>query len=687
MAVASWMLGKRSLRPNRYNRHQQVNIEDQVKIDLDRDPCENAFEILSEIVKPSGLSEGKRLNYLNAFVKLILHVNGNLAELGYNVEEILLCLRVSVVHEMSQVRSGGFRAIRHVLTTEEDVWYFNELLFPALITRSFDLLLKNEIERIEAMKLIRKVLFLSPSNFDVTMSRSLVSLANGGIEEKDRLLRATLATLCELCVLNTDIFILSGGVAAITRNLLECQTPKIAESLCGVLLLLLDKPATRQSAAVDLHCIAAPYCDFHYRHGWMDKNRDERELRFNCSRLAMLSLLLSWPGILHFCSPHDNSGFKAIVQVLYLNQLEVRKAVLDLMYELLGLPQPEWTDELSVALSAVDPAEPQASWRLYEGFVVAEGRSVLPHLARTTPSISDMHLSLLLYCFLEAGLLEALAEVVVTSDTFISVRATVLLGELLRLIQILLPPECCNISPALPNLLEYAVTNKPQALRAITALQQLHKLLKRRPASYSLYLDHILQSGNFIKASNKVEYSKKYKVSSSKSKLSQLVLKDGDDQIRETGVLANTDILAWNWNLIKVIVRDEISLKLDMTETNHRNFLKRLVEFYTPSSKLYSHMDLSTSKNAQGYTAVGIDLIYCLLRLADPFCTKLLLDFFKDISANVSAITLSKSPHDCLFNPQHMMNTQCQTYFLFIGRLDSTREGAKLLSDIKMFDQ
>lgn len=124
-----------------------------------------------------------------------------------------------------------------------------------------------------------------------------------------------------------------------------------------------------------------------------------------------------------------------------------------------------------------------------------------------------------------------------------------------------------------------------------------------------------------------------------------------------------------------------------MTETNHRNFLKRLVEFYTPSSKLYSHMDLSTSKNAQGYTAVGIDLIYCLLRLADPFCTKLLLDFFKDISANVGAITLSKSPHDCLFNPQHMMNTQCQTYFLFIGRLDSTREGAKLLSDIKMFDQ
>lgn len=54
------------------------------------DPRENVHEILTELVKTSGLTEGKRLNYLNAFVKLILNVNGNLLELGYNIEEILL---------------------------------------------------------------------------------------------------------------------------------------------------------------------------------------------------------------------------------------------------------------------------------------------------------------------------------------------------------------------------------------------------------------------------------------------------------------------------------------------------------------------------------------------------------------------------------------------------------------------
>lgn len=72
-------------------------------------------------------------------------------------------------------------------------------------------------------------------------------------------------------VLNLNLFISCGGVAAITRNLLECQTPKIAESLCGVLLLLLDREETRINARVDLHSVAAPFCDFHYKHGWKEK--------------------------------------------------------------------------------------------------------------------------------------------------------------------------------------------------------------------------------------------------------------------------------------------------------------------------------------------------------------------------------------------------------------------------------
>jgi len=45
-------------------------------------------------------------------------------------------------------------------------------------------------------------------------------------------------------VLNPEMFISCGGVSALIRSLLECQMLRIAESLCGVLLFLLNNPAT-----------------------------------------------------------------------------------------------------------------------------------------------------------------------------------------------------------------------------------------------------------------------------------------------------------------------------------------------------------------------------------------------------------------------------------------------------------
>lgn len=53
------------------------------------DPAENIRDILGFICEESGLTESKRLNYLNAFVKLTLHINGNFADHGYSVEEVL----------------------------------------------------------------------------------------------------------------------------------------------------------------------------------------------------------------------------------------------------------------------------------------------------------------------------------------------------------------------------------------------------------------------------------------------------------------------------------------------------------------------------------------------------------------------------------------------------------------------
>lgn len=162
------------------------------------------------------------------------------------------------------------------------------------------------------------------------------------------------------------------------------------------------------------------------------------------------------------------------------------------------MPQPGWTDDYAVALQTVDPSDFQDSWLLSNGFVSAEGRSILPSLASRAPNVVEQHLALLLYCFLETGLLNALVEVVVTSDQFVSVRATVLIGKIVQLMHTHLPADICSTSPALPTLIGHATQGNQQANAAVAALQNYQKMLRQRPASCSLFLDSIIQGGALI---------------------------------------------------------------------------------------------------------------------------------------------------------------------------------------------
>lgn len=54
-------------------------------------------------------------------------------------------------------------------------------------------------ERAQALRLCRKMLLIYPQSFPVALGRSIVALALDGGKEKDRLVRASLAILSELC--------------------------------------------------------------------------------------------------------------------------------------------------------------------------------------------------------------------------------------------------------------------------------------------------------------------------------------------------------------------------------------------------------------------------------------------------------------------------------------------------------
>ncbi|KAG8226637.1 hypothetical protein J437_LFUL005288 [Ladona fulva] len=700
--MASWMFWPRVGRTGRSLRNRRGSEDDHVHLDLSKDISENAKEILCNVCKKEGITDGKKLAYMNTFVKL-LSVKKGCTNFGYSKEDILCCLRVAVVHESTQIRAGALRVVRHLVNGERDVVTLIRLRFPYLIARCIDLVLLNEMERIQALRLARRILSEAPRLFPPEIICCLVCLANGGLEEKDRLFKVALATLAEICVLNPTAFVNCGGVGTLGRNLLECGAPRVSECLAGCLLYLLDKPETRREANVCLHTLAAPYCDFHYRHtgGAPDKNREDREMRFNCSRLALLSVLRSWPGVLQFCCPSNMSGLRSIVEILYLRQLDIRKAVLDLLYDLLGVHIPLWTDKASVALKAVDPSSPKESWSLGEGFVFAEARALLPHLARFRPNLVEIHLSLLLYTLVKCGLLEALVDVIVTSDVFLSIRATILLGELLHLMHQLLPPQCCQPTPGLPTLIGYAtagvekLSNKlgvddveeqqmwrQQALSAVAILSKIHQMKERQPTPSSLFLDQILQFASLTTGTSD---------RAARSKLYQLVMKDGDEAMKESGVLANKDPLFWNWVIIRAVLKNRSDNFKRLEDSSLKTFIRRLVDYFKPSTPSgYGRVVNSGSTDEiasqiQIQSLVGIELIEFLVEADEAEGGKILGEFLTDVSKHIQMINTSSSVHDTSFNPQNMATTLSRFYFLFLGRLSHHSRGLRALGRSGVF--
>ncbi|XP_029157454.1 rapamycin-insensitive companion of mTOR [Nylanderia fulva] len=676
MAISAWMIWARSSRTGRSHRNRQ-DAEDCIQLDLSRGLKENVKEVLSNLCQRHNVPSVKKLAYLNAIVKLISETDSQ--DYGYSAEDLFCCLRVALVHEATQVRAAALRTVRYLLKKEQDVIAINKLQYPYFVARSMDVNLRNEMERIQALRLVRRILLLAPKHFSPALARSLVSLTNGGIEERDRIFRAFLATLCELGVLNSNLLISCGGVGALARAAMTGQSAAAVESIVGVLLRLLNNPDTRSS--VSLLCFAAPYCELHSSS--MERTKEEREQRFAASKLALLSILRSYSGVLHFCRPDNNSGLKAIADILYVEQLEVRGAVLELLYELLDLPLPTWTDEPDVALAAVDPSRSRDSWKLSEGFVAAEGKFILPSLSSHCPNITEIHLALLVYVLLECGLHRALAETIVSSDTFISVRAAVLLGALLHLAHSLLPSELCDLTPPLPNLLEHASAGKHQALAAVTILERMHTMMRRRPTPASLFLDRVLQAGTWLRPTlpRRQRPSGRHWLRIGRESPITPLLKDAQ-------VLSSKDALAWNWPIVRAILRSREDATRILHDSDQRLFMKRLVRYFKPSWNGYSRVELGTNATlAREATLAGCDLLNCLLELHEPEGARLLNELIGDVAEQIAHISTAESAHDCLFSPRQMSTTCCQKYFLFLGQLSYSAKGTVVLKSFNLLEK
>uniref|UniRef100_A0A3B3Q9J8 RPTOR independent companion of MTOR, complex 2b n=1 Tax=Paramormyrops kingsleyae TaxID=1676925 RepID=A0A3B3Q9J8_9TELE len=522
--------------------------------------------------------------------------------------------------------------------------------------------------------------------FPSSITNSLIAVGNDGLQERDRMVRACLATICELALKNPEVVAQRGGLSTILKNVIDCQLSRINEALITTILHLLNHPHTRHyvRSDVELEQILAPYTDFHYRHNPDTADgqlKEDREARFLASRMAIVASFRSWSGIINLCKS-GNSGIVSLIGLLCIPNMDVRKGLLEVMYDIFRLPVPVVTRDFMEALLSVDPSRYQDSWRLSDGFVASEAKTILLHRARSRPDLMDNYLALVLCAFINNGLLEGLVEVITSSDDQISVRATILLGELLHMANTILPQSHSHHLHCLPTLMSMAASfdvGQEKRMRASVAVNHLkcfHERKKRGPRPSSLYLDHILRKSTASRCSTEQHPRASRDIFLIKDTEEALVMNLKDSQI-----LNHKQNLDWNWVLISTILKwPNVNLRSNKDEQIHK-FVRRLLYFYKPSSKLFTSLELDHSK-ARQLAVAGCQFIEFLLE-SDEEGQAYLEELLRDMVQWLSSCSGLKADRSLQNNG--LLTTLSQHYFLFIGTMSAHPIGVKTLEKCGIF--
>ncbi|XP_070780329.1 LOW QUALITY PROTEIN: rapamycin-insensitive companion of mTOR-like [Enoplosus armatus] len=500
------------------------------------------------------------------------------------------------------------------------------------------------------------------------------------------MVRACIAIICELSLKNPVVVAQRGGLGTILKCVTDCQLSRINEALITTVLHLLNHPYTRQyvRSDVELEQILAPYTDFHYRHtadAAGGQLKEDREARFTASKMSIVASFRSWSGIINLCKS-GNSGIQSLIGLLCIPNMEVRKGLLEVLYDIFQLVIPVATADFNEALVSVDPGRFQDSWRLSDGFVASEAKTTLPHLSRSRPDLMDNYLALVLSAFIKSGLLEGLVEVITSGDDATSTRATILVGELLHMANTILPHSHSHHLHCLPTLMNMAASfdiapeKRLRASAAVNYLKRFHEKKKRGARPYSLYLDHILRTSGASHLCREQHFRPQRDV---------FIVKDTEDALmtnmRDSHILNHKENLDWNWCLIGTILKwPNVSLRSNKDEQMHK-FVRRLLFFYKPSSKLYGSLELEHPR-ARLLTVVGCQFIEFLLA-SEEEGQVFLEDLVRDIVQWLFS-TAGLKP-DRSLQGSGLLTTLSQHYFLFLGTLSAHPHGVRMLEKCNVF--
>ncbi|KAI9228785.1 MAG: Rapamycin-insensitive companion of mTOR, N-term-domain-containing protein [Piptocephalis tieghemiana] len=345
---------------------------------------------------------------------------------------------------LMEVRAVAYRTLRLSLTQPDDVYALFRHGVNVFLIRSLARDVKHEVEREQAIRLIRACIDLgerATAHLPVGPVRALVAMAEHADEPFRNL---CLETLCELAIRDPELTVESGGLRVMLHVLVE-GSQDLSDAVSLTLLYLLDRPANRQylRPGMDIEALISPLTN-----GTVKGTAAEERVR-HCT-MALRPYLTSWVGLNYLCMDKRRT-LRSLIMALRTGHTIVQVAILELLSHVLDYP-------------VGDSAKPRPN----------EGRSPLGFSLRSRrirPSYADRidlldhHMASLLVILMECELLDALSIIVEKNDDAVVPICYRIITRLLRISQSILPSSKAAHVQALSRLVETATSFRDEVIR------------------------------------------------------------------------------------------------------------------------------------------------------------------------------------------------------------------------------
>lgn len=182
-------------------------------------------------------------------------------------------------------------------------------------------------ERMQALKLMKHFITISPTRFPFGFARSLIAASS---QPEDTFRRVAIETLRVLALANSHLVACCNGFKVLVEAIVDPALQDVSDGILMSILHLVSQPTSRVdiSVAMDLRILLSAFTDMDVVEG------KEYKARLIAAKTACVTVMRSWVGVIQLTS--DPLGLRVLVLLLKDSKASptVQDAILDTLIEL-----------------------------------------------------------------------------------------------------------------------------------------------------------------------------------------------------------------------------------------------------------------------------------------------------------------------------------------------------------------